>query len=185
MTVDRSTRWFASVAGVLITGVGLMAVFFTMGLYYLAVLPGMWLFGGLVWLLMDRYPWAVRTLSADLSLVRRMRAVGRPQAARVVATEGSCALGYQVGDVWAIDSQGFITPPLCHSAVAPLYDAVWSDEAHPAGQEWRLNCRCPLSGRGLSLAIRALSSDESGDVGTNASAASNDKLEGSIPALHF
>lgn len=148
-------RWLMAVAGTLIAGFGMAAILFAMGLYYFAVLPGMWMFGGLIWLFTDRLPWAARFLSEDLAPAKRVRAPGRPRTVQIVAAEGTCARGYKVGDAWAIDTYGAITPPLCRSVVVALNNAVWPDQSPSEVKQWRFACHCPLADRERTFAVDA------------------------------
>lgn len=151
-----STAARVAFSGVLVAGVAVAAVHAFLGLYHLTIIALLATAAGTAVLLGETVPAVARRIRSELALVNRVAAPGRPMALRVVQAGGRCAWGYHEVDHWAIDSHGRVSPRLCQAVATSLAPVLQSPTAG-SGEECPLRCHCPLAGREVTFAMRAMS----------------------------
>ncbi len=88
-----------------------------------------------------------------IRLVGAVPAPRRPVMVAAVASHGACALGFSVGDRWAVDARGRLSRPLCEAAIAALGPLLLLDGANGGAAE--AQCECPLRRGAVTFALQA------------------------------
>jgi uncharacterized repeat protein (TIGR04076 family) len=72
-----------------------------------------------------------------------------------IGTTGECALGYLVGDTWAVSQNGYLSHSLCSVALEAIASksAKWTGLGE--GEKATAACKCPLKDRQVTFEVRA------------------------------
>ncbi len=79
-------------------------------------------------------------------LVDRIPLLRQPLTLSVVGTHGTCAWGYHAVDHWTVAGDGTLIPKMCEVAARGVKPTAQSLALHPAFEEGRFKCECPLAG---------------------------------------
>lgn len=144
--------WDMVYLAVLVAGAGVALWHLTLGMYHLALIAAVMTAVGAAIVTMERVPAVARVALPGLALRDRATAPLAPVSIKVQSTEGSCAWSYGIGETWAIDREGRVTPQLCQAALVALGSVLQSQSSMAQGGT-RASCRCPLGQRRVTFAL--------------------------------